>query len=40
MILLSGVVYSDNSSGPSTDPWGTPWMSLLNLDGVESFLLA
>ena len=35
IILLSGVVYSENKRGPSTEPWGTPYMSFENLDRLE-----
>ena len=35
IILLSGVVYSENKRGPRTDPLGTPYMSLENLDRVQ-----
>ena len=32
IILLSGVVYSENKRGPRTEPWGTPYVSFENLD--------
>ena len=30
-----GVVYNENKRGPRPEPWGTPYMSLENLDRVE-----